>query len=357
MLYNITLNDRTQKILLKHLNDTHKLLSTVATNLSSKEKEVTIYAMPDLGISHNVTRMLGGFFTGMFCSWESDIPFIPVDGTVNVCGTAVFKLQHPISIDEFKCRIFHVLKDSSQYQWNFDQGNHFISLTKGDLGSGKNQYLVVHASACEYKKLLYPVPGNWFYNQIQTIFLPNSSKYLRYISGSNAEKFYALAYYLLPFNKKRNRSFCEKVLGNLLEEEVLNVAHYGMPNIHSLAIGCHFQSTINTLLTYPGGDIFIIQPHDNTVFTPHGFGLALPPNSDFQYQDTKNINIGTKLFSQTNSIQIGCDSVNRFSLSDNTLDEFVNKILTLCPGTIVGRLEQLCSYSELGFKVWKESLL
>ena len=53
-----------------------------------------IYAMPDLGIAQNGTRMLGGFYTGSCYSWDSDVPFIPVDATVNVCGTAVYRLKH-----------------------------------------------------------------------------------------------------------------------------------------------------------------------------------------------------------------------------------------------------------------------
>ena len=94
MIYNLTLNDRTQKKVLRELETTEKLISKVATKLSSTQKTCDIYAMSDLGIAHNVTRMRGGFFTGAAYVWEQpDTPFIPVDTTINVCGTALYKIN------------------------------------------------------------------------------------------------------------------------------------------------------------------------------------------------------------------------------------------------------------------------
>ena len=88
MIINFSLNDDTQKKIMEHMETTSGLLSAVATELSGKRKESKIYAMPDLGIAQNGTRMLGGFYTGACYTWDSDIPFVPVDATVNVCGTA-----------------------------------------------------------------------------------------------------------------------------------------------------------------------------------------------------------------------------------------------------------------------------
>lgn len=89
-MINYTLNDPTQQMLLPHLKITEELLSRVATKLSGQKKYAEITAMPDLGIAHNCTRMMGGFFTGARYVWDSTVPFVPVDATVNVCGTAVF---------------------------------------------------------------------------------------------------------------------------------------------------------------------------------------------------------------------------------------------------------------------------
>ena len=55
MIYDKTLGDRTQKILLRELQTTEKLISKVATKLSTTQKTCNIYAMTDLGIAHNVT--------------------------------------------------------------------------------------------------------------------------------------------------------------------------------------------------------------------------------------------------------------------------------------------------------------
>lgn len=93
VIKNFSLNDNTQKEILKHLEMTSKLLSKVGTELSETQRESMIYTMPDLGIAQNGTRMLGGFYTGVCYFWDSDIPFIPVDTTVNVCGTAVYRLK------------------------------------------------------------------------------------------------------------------------------------------------------------------------------------------------------------------------------------------------------------------------
>ena len=71
--------------------------------------------MPDLGIAQNGTRMFGGFYTGAFYSWNSDIPFVPVDTTVNVCGTTVYKLSQNITTYEFKKRLDSVMKNRETY--------------------------------------------------------------------------------------------------------------------------------------------------------------------------------------------------------------------------------------------------
>ena len=154
MIINFSLNDTTQKEILKHLETTSHLLGKVGTKLSGKQKESVIYAMPDLGIAQNGTRMLGGFYTGACYTWDSDIPFVPVDTTVNVCGTAVYKLKEKITRQEFKKRLDDVMKnretyleyanthlpsqilksidvdDESKFFWNYNVGNHFAIIAE-----------------------------------------------------------------------------------------------------------------------------------------------------------------------------------------------------------------------------------
>ena len=110
-MVNLTINDMTQTSILRNLEETERLLSKVSSKLSDKEKQANIYAMPDLGIAQNGTRMMGGFYTGACYAWDSDVPFIPVDATVNVCGTAVYKLNKDITNEEFLERLNYVMNE------------------------------------------------------------------------------------------------------------------------------------------------------------------------------------------------------------------------------------------------------
>lgn len=181
MITNFSLNDNTQKEILKHLKTTSKLLSKVGTKLSETQKESMIYAMPDLGIAQNGTRMLGGFYTGACYSWNSDVPFVPVDTTVNVCGTTVYKLNQNITVQEFQKRLDNVMQNRDTYlkytsthlpsqildsidleradkfYWNYNVGNHFAILAEQNDDNSElteGQYMIVHASAIELKKII-----------------------------------------------------------------------------------------------------------------------------------------------------------------------------------------------------------
>ena len=172
MVTDFSLNDTTQIEILKHLEITSKLLSRVGTELSSTQKNSMIYAMPDLGIAQNGTRMLGGFYTGACYCWNSDVPFIPVDATVNVCGTAVYRLKEKISVEEFRKRLDNVMRNRETYlryatthlstqildtidleradkfYWNYNEGNHFVILaeqTSENSELPEGQYMIVHA--------------------------------------------------------------------------------------------------------------------------------------------------------------------------------------------------------------------
>lgn len=350
---NLTLNDSTQQELLPHLQITEDLLAKVATKLSGCKKTASITAMPDLGIAHNVTRMRGGFFTGACYSWDSDVPFIPIDATVNVCGTTVFRLSKEISIDDFLFRVNDVLENDSSYTWNYSNGNHFISLVKshGEYGFEAGYYMIVHASANEFKNFLYPNTGVWYEKDIQTEYDENSTRYLRYIVGDSAIRFYTTAKDLIQFNTERNWYFVKSVLGSeFLGEEILSIQHYGMPNNHSVCIGAHWEPTMYTLLTAPGKPIYLVNPNKDTFAgSPHGFGLSLAnPKVIF---DCDSITIGEKVFT-SGSIDIGTDAINRCSSGDDNLNQYVSQVLNVCPGNIVGKLYQIASISKDGTKIW-----
>ncbi|MCI8352999.1 MAG: hypothetical protein HFJ58_05350 [Clostridia bacterium] len=392
MLVNLSLNDNTQKNILKHLETTSKLLSKVGTELSGTQKESKIYAMPDLGIAQNGTRMLGGFYTGACYTWDSDVPFVPVDATVNVCGTTVYKLKQRITVQEFENRLNNVMDNRETYlryvntrlpkhiiasidldredkfKWNYNVGNHFVILAEQNDENGElpvGQYMIVHASAIELKKDnlkygLYPVEGNWYYDDIKTIYAEKENRYLRYIAGDKAVQFWELANMLQTINKDRNRYFCKSVLKELAGEEIINLSHYGMPTNNSVCIGCQWEQENFTLLTAPGNDIYLVHPdltEKNTIdinnrkitLTPHGCGVMLKNNSDkIEYLDD-GILIGNKNFKKGESINIGNDVLVRTKGMDSvSVKQHIETILKKCPGTIYGQMHQLFARTKYG---------
>ena len=392
MITNFSLNDNTQKEILKHLKTTSKLLSKVGTKLSETQKESMIYAMPDLGIAQNGTRMLGGFYTGACYSWNSDVPFVPVDTTVNVCGTTVYKLNQNITVQEFQKRLDNVkqnrdtylkytsthlpsqildsidLERADKFYWNYNVGNHFAILAEQNDDNSElteGQYMIVHASAIELKKDnlkygLYPVEGNWYYDDIKTIYDDNENRYLRYIYGKKAVQFAELASMLQKINKDRNRYFCKTVLGELAGEEVINLSHYGMPTNNAVCIGCQWEQEDFTLLTAPGNDIFLVHPNvtaPNTIdlnnkkitLTPHGCGVMLKNSSDTIKYLNDGILIGNKHFKKGESINIGNDvSVRTNNIDSKHVKQHIETVLDRCPGTIYGQMHQLFARTKYG---------
>ena len=358
-MIDLTIHEKTQKEIIKHLKITEKLLSSVTSRLSHQQKRAKITALPDLGISRNVTRMMGGFFTGACYSWDCEIPFIPIDATVNACGTAIYKLRKEIDTKELVKRVLKEQNDKSKFNWNYTTGNHFVILaqSKGEYELESGNYFIVHASANEYKYGkygLYPGDNVWYQKDIKKEVDKNNNRYLRYITGDSAIKFYQIARELLTFNQERNRYFCERVLGNeFSEKEVLNINHYGMPNNHTICIGAHFELKEYPLLTSFQKPIYLISPNQDTFsYSPHGLGLFLE-KPEIQYSENK-IRIGKKEFSYGESIEIGIDAINRQSSKNSDLDAYVAKILTICKGNITGKLYQMASISKDGVKIFQK---
>lgn len=392
MIINFSLNDDTQKKIVEHLEITSNLLSKVSTELSGKRKESKIYVMPDLGIAQNGTRMLGGFYTGACYMWDSDVPFVPVDATVNVCGTAIYKLTQNVTPEEFQKRLDKVMKDRNSYKkyattqlppqilnsidindetkffWNYNVGNHFAILAEQKqetLEIPAGQYMIVHASAIELKKDnfkygLYPVPGNWYYDDIDTMYDENTNRYLRYIKGDTAIKFFEIANMLQKINKNRNKYFCKQVLGELCGEEIINLSHYGMPNNNSVCIGCQWEQQDFTLLTAPGNDIYLVHPNLESVntidckekritLTPHGCGTELKNSNDIIKYTSNGIIIGNKFFKKGQSINIGKDvNVRTINMNKKNIENYVQQILNKCPGQIYGQMKQLFARTKYG---------
>ena len=353
MIKNLSLNDKTQKNILEHLKITEQLLQLA----SGSDVEITL--MADGCPAHNVTRMLDGHFTGTVTKiLDPKEPFVPVGTTVNVCGVVIYKLRHEISMEDFKSRVYSAMDASPKpYTWNnFNRGNHFVSLmySDGKTGLPTGQYLVVHASANEYRNQLYPNKGVWYEDQLKRVTHPDiPNRSLHYITGITAEKFYDIAKNLINFNKMRNTSFCEVVLnGGIADREILNVQHYGMPDANTICIGVQWETDgIVPLLTAPGKNIYLVKPAEGTKYFPHGFGLEIH-EGDIHYTSDGGVCIGTKILYPQNSVTIGGDAFNR---ADRTPVELcVKRVLDKNPATIVAELKQIASMSARGFEVWND---
>lgn len=372
-MINLTFNDETQIQILEFLGITEKMISDVTSQLSNSPKKTQIYCMTDLGLAANTVRMMGGFFTGICITWDCDVPFVPIDSTVNVCGVCAYKLKNAITIEEFKNRVENTFNCDKTYDWNYNRGNHFCTLCycDGKQNLEKGYYIVVHASAAEYKKGnfeegLYPEKDNWYYNAIKTYTDPETGRYLRYLDGKYAKKFWNIAHFLENFNAKRNEYFIKKTFDGLIDKKILNIQHYGMPSEHSICIGCHWKDGMYALLTAPGEDIYFVNPlfseknrfiHDKMNFTlsPHGLGTKVP-NKNANIKISKdNIKIGENSFKGSQILDIDVDiKIRGTDEGDKKISETVNDILDIYPGEIQGKMKQIASITKRGFKVYEE---
>lgn len=364
-MLNLTINDYTQKIILSHLETTEWLISKVASKLSNANKNANIIAMPDLGFPRNVGRILGGFYTGALYSWDSNIPIIPIDATVNSCGVSVFKLKYEIEKKEDFIDIINngiQKSNNSSYDWNFNEGNHFINygIIKNSSTLNPGNYIVMHSSASEFKKYnngLYPIIGNWYYNNIK--ILTEGNRYIRYICGNVAENFFKISSLLTNYNKIRHQYFAEALFGEKrIEQELLYMPHYGMPNINSVAIGCNYIDNYNIylLLTTPNKPSYFIRPKtggNNEILldkkytlSPHGLGMSMNKNYVFSYSNNC-IYFNKKKFRYNDKLSFDKDIIIRDCFFNNLSHEnAINSFINTCPGEICGEFEPIFSYNS-----------
>lgn len=356
---NNTINDLTQLEILRSLEITENLIEKALIKENIHPPNVEIIAMPDLGLANNYIRMKGGFFTGMYASWESAIPFIPVDATVNSCGVSVFLLNTGISFSEFKSRVLSAkfkLKNSS-YNWNYERGNHFISVCQ--LNNGL-YCVIMHSSADEYKrsipnKSLYPEESVWYYNNLHIVASDDGNRFLRYLTGKEAEYFSEIAVSLKDINHFRMKYMADLLFHDILDKELLYVPHYGMPTTNSIAIGCSWSKKYAVLLTAPGRDIYIVKSihtNDNAQWLmPHGLGTIIDlPCISFK---KKQLIINKQLISSDTDIANLSGKKIRFT--DSNFEDYqhsLNQILKKCNATIELTARPLFSINKDGFKIF-----
>lgn len=218
----------------------------------------------------------------------------------------------------------------------------------------------MHSSASEFKEHhngLYPKKDNWFYHKIQTHFSGN--RYIRYISGKTAEEFYSISTIINDYNKIRQRYFADILFEkNGIDEEVLYIAHYGMPNINSVAIGCNYieNESMYLLLTAPNQPCFFIKPKigglnhvnlDRTyLLTPHGLGMQMIDEADFGYMPNNSFSFNHKLYSNEDKLSFKTDVKIRDSFYQSSLRKTdIEEFLTNCPGQVVGEFKTKYSFN------------
>jgi hypothetical protein len=363
---NLTLNDHTQVHLSKHLAITEHLLAKVASITSGKEQDAEIYLMPDLGLPLNIHRMHGGFYTGALYSWTCSVPIVPVDATVNSCGVSVFRVSRDIETEhEFLQIIKNAIRRTteSSYKWNFASGNHFIIYgeVQGSDQIPNGRYIVLHSSASEFKNQyngLYPTDNNWYSDDIKVYEMPNTNRYIRYLDGKVAEKFIDVAKMLDGFNILRHRFFAGLLIDTKhIEDEIINIQHYGMPTNNSIAIGCQWFSqpfTLYLLLTAPDKPLYFIKTLPNVKnfvtleeksfwLSPHGLGVRSSQEPKIKYLKN-SLSINNQTYKLSEKLILGnAVEVRTFDNADH-IPKLIHQVLQQCPGNVVGSLKPIFSY-------------
>ena len=326
------LNDDTQHVLLPYIKKTEDLLNEALIKYD-KNASATIVPSFDLGFTYNVARLAGGFTTGMLIDWKSNIPFIPVDTTLNVCSSSVYKLMDAKYVSEMMKhdRLNTILELFRQrgFLFDFSSGNHFINLSIDSKGC---YFLLIHSSDNNYKNLnngTFPNEKAWYYNKIKKYYSHNKDRYISYIVGEEAQKYidFALknqfnnASFHKQLAKEISKGFCDSISGSTYN-------HYGMYNSHSILIGTYLLeekdiapifSNINypIILYSPNQDMWSINIDGiKKYLIPHGWG-----------QEIKKV-ISIKHHSALNKISILLDK-NELLLDNNYYNRIAKNIVTV----------------------------
>lgn len=307
------LNDRTQQVLLPYLKETEEMFTEAIKKHDRHEDSYChLYPSLDLGFPNNVCRLAGGFATGMLVTWNCGTDIVPVDATVNVCTSSVFKLDgvnrewfsNPQSFYDLVDRYAKEASEEKGYSFSFQSGNHFLTVSR-DKDSGE-YYLVLHSSANELKHSymgLYPVENNWYSGKIKPIKGKNG-RYFRYLKDEDARYFIRMVKNFQEYNEQIHRWIAERINGGpVSEREKWMAHHYYMPTDQSIAIGT-FAEPVGTeipMFSAHGKPVYIfrIGPDNFQIdlggkkgrvcLIPHGWGQKIDGIDDVLVRDGKLI--------------------------------------------------------------------
>lgn len=359
-------HDSTQSYLLEVLGETEELLGEALRTLDSNSK-CQIIPAADLGFPHDVIRIAGGFATGCFVEWQCSEPFIPVDTTVNIDTSSVYKLETNI-IDSITPETFQNLVDKleqSSYINNFQKGNHFISF--GIAVETDEPYLIIHSNEKEFKYQfngLMPVDGNWFMDDVITH--RKGSRYIRYLTGKKAQLFGEIAKSLEEYNIMRHRFIANFVSDFCGIDYASDSHHYFMPTRSSVALGCFVAEPgdILPIFSAPGRDIHLYQVEgggENSIqlingghsklIVPHGWGKRAKSKPRIEWQD-KNLIVNDLVYPIKPLESLGKHPdlmLREYSTNLDDPNNYFSQISQYCPGKIILTIEQKVSFCRQGF--------
>lgn len=291
------LNDRTQEVLLKYIKETEKLLNRAVKKYDKREESgAVIIPSLDLGYPNNVMRLAGGFATGMLIDWDCGTAFVPIDATVNVCTSSVFKITPDKGLlenfEEFVKRVSETEATNLGYSFNLRSGNHFLMLAKDEEGE---YYLVIHSSVKEMKESylgLYPSEKNWYSSRVKADppeSVQSKERYIRYIKGEEAQYFIKTAHYMEKYNVEIHEWIASKLNCGERDENPIIRHHYYMPTDSSIAIGTFVEAPgeIVPLFSNVGKAVYLFEiGEDNWTYNlggnkgevcivPHGWGQQI----------------------------------------------------------------------------------
>ena len=241
------LNDNSQRVLLPYVKETERLLNEVVKKYDKRsESGAVIIPSLDLGYPNNIMRLAGGFATGMLIDWECGTPIVPIDATVNVCSSSVFKISPDEELlEDFNTnieKVFHDAVSECGYSFSFKSGNHFLMLATDEKGE---YYLVLHSSAKEMKESyfgLYPKENNWYSSKIKPSKenpIYSGKRYMRYIKGDEASYFIQMAHHFEKYNEEIHEWLACRLNNRVKPKTADSIIkhHYYMPTDSSIAIG------------------------------------------------------------------------------------------------------------------------
>lgn len=358
-------HDSAQDFLVDHLSRTEDLFTQAIHELAGGGS-CQITPAADLCLPHDVIRLAGGFATGCLVQWESRVPIIPVDTTVNIDTSSIFWLDSIPTLDESHfVELRRTIEERSSFEWNFHKGNHFISIAQ--RASDGAPALVVHSNEKEFKYQfngLMPVDGNWFMHDVRTF--RRGGRYIRLLVGEKALLFAEIAKNMESFNVMRHRLIALALLDGLAKiVDDVHKHHYFMPTPRSVAIGCFICEPGETVPVFsrPGGELYLFEAGSggrNTIsldgrpeslLVPHGFGKTMNEPVECVF-DEHLLAINGQAYEVKPLVSLGTHPhliVREFDSDSRQPGSLFSRMKTHTPGVVVDRLVQLASYSRLGF--------